>query len=110
MADQTLRGQRALVTGASSGIGLGVARALGAAGADVVVNNVSAPDAAERLAEEIRNDQCLTVKLEYLMKQQTKCGVHGQCPEGLFSRNLFLGQRIPLAGIAHQNGTARFGQ
>ena len=38
MADQPLTGQRALVTGASSGIGLGVARALGAAGADVVVN------------------------------------------------------------------------
>jgi choline dehydrogenase-like flavoprotein len=28
---------------------------------------------------------------------------------GLFSRNLFLGQRIPLAGVAHQNGTVRFG-
>ena len=24
-------------------------------------------------------------------------------------RNLFLGQRIPLAGVAHQNGTIRFG-
>ena len=54
MADQPLRGQRALVTGASSGIGLGVARALGAAGADVVVNYVSAPETAERVAEEIR--------------------------------------------------------
>jgi choline dehydrogenase-like flavoprotein len=27
----------------------------------------------------------------------------------LFARNLFLGQRIPLAGVAHQNGTVRFG-
>lgn len=26
---------------------------------------------------------------------------------GLFARNLFLGQRIPLAGVAHQNGTIR---
>ena len=26
-----------------------------------------------------------------------------------FARNLFLGQRIPLAGVAHQNGTIRFG-
>jgi choline dehydrogenase-like flavoprotein len=24
--------------------------------------------------------------------------------------NLFVGQRIPLAGVAHQNGTIRFGQ
>jgi choline dehydrogenase-like flavoprotein len=54
--------------------------------------------------------QRLTAKLEQLMKQQARCGVHGhECHEGLFSRNLFLGQRIPLAGVAHQNGTARFG-
>lgn len=54
--------------------------------------------------------QRLHAKLEQLMKQQTRCGVHGhECHEGLFSRNLFLGQRIPLAGVAHQNGTARFG-
>ena len=53
----------------------------------------------------------LTAKLESLMQQQTKCGVHGHdCHQGLFSRNLFLGQRIPLAGVAHQNGTIRFGR
>jgi len=48
--------------------------------------------------------------LERVMQQQTKCQVHGhECHVGLFSRNLFLGQRIPLAGVAHQNGTIRFG-
>src|SRR3989304_5702259 len=31
------------------------------------------------------------------------------CPEGLCARNLFVGQRIPLAGVAHQVGTVRFG-
>ena len=52
----------------------------------------------------------LISKLEQLMKQQTKCGLHGhECHQGLFSRNLFLGDRIPLAGVAHQNGTLRFG-
>jgi choline dehydrogenase-like flavoprotein len=52
----------------------------------------------------------LTDKLKQLMKQQTKCGVHGhECHEGLFARSLYLGQRIPLAGVAHQNGTIRFG-
>ncbi|HJU53336.1 MAG TPA: GMC oxidoreductase, partial [Pyrinomonadaceae bacterium] len=52
----------------------------------------------------------LTAKLKEMMKQQTKCAVHGHdCHVGLFSRNLFLGQRIPLAGVAHQNGTIRFG-
>jgi len=52
----------------------------------------------------------LIAKLKSLMAQQTKCRVHGhECHEGLFARNLFLGQRIPLAGVAHQNGTIRFG-
>ena len=52
----------------------------------------------------------LIKKLESLMQHQTKCHVHGhECHEGLFARNLFLGQRIPLAGVAHQNGTVRFG-
>jgi len=52
----------------------------------------------------------LIKKLESLMQQQTKCPIHGhECHEGLFARNLFLGQRIPLAGVAHQNGTIRFG-
>jgi glucose 1-dehydrogenase len=51
---QRLKGQTALVTGAASGIGAGVARALGAAGASVVVNYVTDPGAAEAVAEDIR--------------------------------------------------------
>ena len=55
--------------------------------------------------------QRLIGKLKSLMKQQTQCRVHGhECHEGLFARNLYLGQRIPLAGVAHQNGTIRFGR
>jgi len=54
--------------------------------------------------------QRLTDKLKSLMQQQSRCAVHGhECHQGLFSRNLFVGQRIPLAGVAHQNGTIRFG-
>jgi glucose 1-dehydrogenase len=53
MAYQPLLGQRALVTGANSGIGEGVAKSLGAAGASVVVNYVTAPDAAEGVVKEI---------------------------------------------------------
>ena len=42
--------------------------------------------------------------------KQTNCEMHGkECHQGLFSRNLYAGQRIPLAGVAHQNGTIRFG-
>src|SRR3989454_2068982 len=56
MDDQPLKGQKALVTGASSGIGEGVARALGAAGAAVVVNYVAKPEAAAKIVEEIRGN------------------------------------------------------
>lgn len=49
-----LEGQRAIVTGANSGIGEGVAKALAEAGARVVVNYVAGPDRAEQVVDEIR--------------------------------------------------------
>ena len=49
--NKVLKGQKALVTGANSGIGQGVALALGLAGADVVVNYVSRPEAAEAVVK-----------------------------------------------------------
>jgi choline dehydrogenase-like flavoprotein len=53
----------------------------------------------------------LIAKLKDLMRQQSACREHGHaCHQGLFARSLFLGQRIPLAGVAHQNGTIRFGR
>jgi glucose 1-dehydrogenase len=50
-----LQNQKALVTGANSGIGEACALALGAAGADVVVNYVSRPEEAERVVGLIRD-------------------------------------------------------
>src|SRR5437763_6871607 len=49
-----LKNQKALVTGANSGIGEACALALGAAGADVVVNYRSNPAEAERVGDTIR--------------------------------------------------------
>jgi choline dehydrogenase-like flavoprotein len=45
----------------------------------------------------------LQAKLKSLLK-------HLDCHEHLIPRELFVGQRIPLAGVAHQNGTLRFGR
>src|SRR3990170_1219587 len=52
-ARKVLAGQKALVTGANSGIGKAVAVALGEAGADVVVNYLVGEDAAQQVVEEI---------------------------------------------------------
>ncbi|MFL6447503.1 MAG: SDR family NAD(P)-dependent oxidoreductase [Bryobacteraceae bacterium] len=48
-----LKGQKALVTRANSGIGMAVAIASGEAGADVVVNYVRAEESAHKVLEEI---------------------------------------------------------
>ena len=45
----------------------------------------------------------LRAKVESLVKR-------ANCHEGLIPMNFFLGEKIPLAGVAHQNGTIRFGR
>jgi len=45
----------------------------------------------------------LIKKLEHLLQ-------HLDMHPHLVPRNLFVGNRIPLAGVAHQNGTVRFGR
>lgn len=56
MQKKSLQGQTAIVTGASSGIGAGIAKALSKAGANVVVNYSSSAEKAKNIVEEILND------------------------------------------------------
>ena len=59
-----LQAQKALVTGANSGIGRAVALGLGMAGADVGVNYVSGPETATEVVEEIRKSGTDAIALQ----------------------------------------------
>ena len=67
-----LAGQKALVTGANSGIGQAVAIALGKAGADVAVNYVVDDDAANAVVQEIRRAgvNAIALKADVSAEQQ----------------------------------------
>ena len=61
--ERILKGQKALITGANSGIGKAVAIELGQAGADVVVNYVRGEDQAQEVVAEI--EKCGSRALAY---------------------------------------------
>lgn len=67
----SLKGQTALVTGSSSGIGEAIARAMGEAGANVVVNYASNKDAGERIARELRakNTEAISIGADVSQEQ-----------------------------------------
>lgn len=67
-----LVGQKALVTGANSGIGKAVAIALGAAGADVVVNYVADQAAAEAVVGDIESLGAKAIAIQADVSQESQ--------------------------------------
>jgi glucose 1-dehydrogenase len=65
-----LKNQKALITGANSGIGEACALALGAAGADVVINYVSCPEEAERVVKSIRQNGSRAIAVQADVSQE----------------------------------------
>ena len=59
--DRPLAGRTALVTGSTSGIGLGIARAFAAAGAGIMLNGFGRPDEVEALATALRDEHRVPV-------------------------------------------------
>ena len=59
--NRPLTGRVAIVTGSTSGIGLGIARAFAEAGADIVINGLGDPDAIEMTRRGLAHDQNVRV-------------------------------------------------
>lgn len=78
-----LDGQRALVTGANSGIGEGIARGLAEAGATVVVNYVSGDEHAEKVVADIRaaGGQAIAIKADVSKEDQVQAMFRQACAE-----------------------------
>jgi glucose 1-dehydrogenase len=78
-----LEGQRALVTGANSGIGAAVAEGLAKAGAKVMINYVTKPEKAEELAGRIcgNNGTCSTFQADVSQESQVLAMFKTMCEE-----------------------------
>ncbi|MDE4096434.1 3-hydroxybutyrate dehydrogenase [Phaeobacter gallaeciensis] len=91
----TLKGKTAVITGSNSGIGLGVAREMARAGADVVLNSFTDTDEDHALAEEIAKE--FSVNARYIQADMSK----GEDCRGLIDKAGSCDILINNAGIQH---------
>jgi len=96
-----LKGKHAVITGSTSGIGLGIARQLAAAGADVVLNGFGDAAAIEAVRAQIEHDY--KVRAVYLAADlsdaQATRDFIGQAAKALGSVDILVNN----AGIQHTN-------
>jgi len=71
---EVLKGQRAIVTGGSSGIGAAVCRSLGKAGARVVVNYLSGREEADQVVADIKaaGGEAMAIQCDVSMEEDVK--------------------------------------
>ncbi|MEC8580510.1 MAG: 3-hydroxybutyrate dehydrogenase [Pseudomonadota bacterium] len=91
----TLSGKTAIITGSNSGIGLGVARELAKAGADVILNSFTDNDEDHALAEDLGKE--FGVKARYIQADMSKAD---QC-RALIEKAGVCDILVNNAGIQH---------
>jgi 3-hydroxybutyrate dehydrogenase len=106
LAGQALAGKVSLVTGSTSGIGLGIARALAAAGSDVVLNGFGRPEDVaaerERIADEFR------VRVSYIAADMSQPAAIGDMIAEVLQGSRRLDILVNNAGIQHVAPLANF--
>jgi glucose 1-dehydrogenase len=101
MPERLLEQQRAIITGASSGIGEAIAHAFADAGASVIVNYRSGQEAAERIVNEIRQRGGQAVAVQADVSKAEDCGRLFQA-----AQNEFGGTDIVVANAGMQRDAA----
>jgi 3-hydroxybutyrate dehydrogenase len=98
-ASQSLAGKVSLVTGSTSGIGLGIARALADAGSAVVLNGFGAADEIVRTRDQIAAD--CGVKVSYSPADMTKAEAIAEMIETTLTEHGRLDVLVNNAGIQY---------
>lgn len=93
-----LKGKTALVTGSTSGIGLGIARALASEGANIVINGFGTPDVLKDVERELQALQVRTLYHGADMSQPAEIESMIKAAESTFGRVDIL---VNNAGIQH---------
>ena len=93
-----LNGKTALVTGSTSGIGLGIARALAREGANIVINGFGTPDEISRVESEIHSHKVRTLYHGADMSQPAAIEAMISAAESSFGQIDIL---VNNAGIQH---------
>ncbi len=101
-----LKGKAAIVTGSTSGIGLGIARSLAGAGADILLNGFGEPDAIEALRADLAAE--FGVRVAYDGADMSDPGQVRAMVDGCAARFGSVDVIVNNAGIQHTASVEEF--